>query len=730
MGKIVMPKNSALLNEIESVLKIYYDAKDWIPNEQYKSKLKEMIGDDQYSSSYTKKAQITSYFGFTVWEDIHNPQSKRRITPSGIKMYEAIVANDTNAIQEVLMSALETVKFGRDNYGCPDSNSDVEPPTLYVRAILDLGYLTYREFAYLLWKLEDLGANYTDTLAEVRELRNKGPIELGEEANKYADCKPIMILVRWGFLAEDESANASNGKHIVIAPEVLNRYMSRLRNLKIYNIDKDICEGVDPNIDFSDTDAQTMEQKFRAWLSKQVTVNGTPCTPSTVSNNCSALKKVCQLMDIVEYPDLTSIFDITDMDVFVNVKNIIKNHPDYEEVNKACNNRFLSTGLNWYEKFLNDMLQNNSETELTPEEGNSVVDYDKVPRISTGVNVLLYGVPGSGKSWTIEHEYCKKGTNVERLVFHPDYTYSDFIGQILPVVEGDGQVSYQFTAGPFTNILKDAYRNPAEEFILVIEEINRGNAPAIFGEVFQLLDRKTEKSDKNDDGMPLGTSEYGITNANIAKIVYGDPSHKVKIPSNLSIIGTMNTSDQNVFTLDTAFQRRWDMRLIENNFENVDSSLAHAEILDTGVTWEVFCTEINDIIVGNNVRMSSSEDKRLGAYFVKLMDLKKDQRMGKLADGEYDGLRKKESSGDISQADESRLAEIREAMKQNRRFPEKVIKYLWDDAFKFNREIIFETTEFRSLESVIRAFMYSEGIERFKMFKQNIVDALQNPDSE
>ena len=95
MGKIVMPKNSALLNEIESVLKIYYDAKDWIPNEQYKSKLKEMIGDDQYSSSYTKKAQITSYFGFTVWEDIHNPQSKRRITPSGIKMYEAIVANDT-----------------------------------------------------------------------------------------------------------------------------------------------------------------------------------------------------------------------------------------------------------------------------------------------------------------------------------------------------------------------------------------------------------------------------------------------------------------------------------------------------------------------------------------------------------------------------------------------------------------------------------------------------------
>lgn len=355
-------------------------------------------------------------------------------------------------------------------------------------------------------------------------------------------------------------------------------------------------------------------------------------------------------------------------------------------------------------------------------------DIEKVERLETGCNVLLYGVPGSGKSWTIEHEYCKKGTHVERLVFHPDYTYSDFIGQILPVVAENGQVSYEFTAGPFTNILREAYLNPAEEYVLVIEEINRGNAPAIFGEVFQLLDRKVEHSDQNDDGMPLGTSEYGITNANIAKIVYGDSKKKVRIPSNLSIIGTMNTSDQNVFTLDTAFQRRWEMRLIENNFENVDEKLAKAEILDTGISWEVFCTEINDIIVGNNVRMSSSEDKRLGAYFVKLMDLQKDPRMGDLT--VYDALRKKENAGTLTEEEKQRISEIREAMKRNRRFPEKVIKYLWDDAFKFNREVIFETAEYRSLESVIRAFMYAEGIQRFKMFKQNIVDALQNPESE
>ena len=339
-------------------------------------------------------------------------------------------------------------------------------------------------------------------------------------------------------------------------------------------------------------------------------------------------------------------------------------------------------------------------------------------------------MPGSGKSWTIEHEYCVPGTKVERLVFHPDYTYSDFIGQILPVVSGDGQVSYEFTAGPFTNILKDAYNNPETEYILIIEEINRGNAPAIFGEVFQLLDRKVEIDDVNDDGYPIGTSEYGITNPNVAKIVYGDPVQKVRIPSNLSIIGTMNTSDQNVFTLDTAFQRRWEMRLIENNFENVDQRFANAEIWDTGITWEVFCKQINDVIVSNNVRMSSSEDKRLGAYFVRLRDILKDENAVEFTKTEYDDLRRKESADAISDDDKKRLMEIRETMKKNRRFPEKVIKYLWDDAFKFNREVVFDTNEYRSLESVIRAFMYAEGIQRFRMFKQNIVDALQNPEDE
>lgn len=347
-------------------------------------------------------------------------------------------------------------------------------------------------------------------------------------------------------------------------------------------------------------------------------------------------------------------------------------------------------------------------------------------RVVSGRNILLYGVPGSGKSWTIEHEYCKPGSVVERLVFHPDYTYSDFIGQILPAVSDDGQVSYKFTPGPFTNILRESYNNPSKEYILIIEEINRGNAPAIFGEVFQLLDRKVEIRDIDDNGYPIGTSEYGITNMNIAEEMYGKDrkTEKVRIPSNLSIIGTMNTSDQNVFTLDTAFQRRWDMRLIENDFASVDSSLADAEILDTGITWKNFCVEINKIVVGNSTRMTSAEDKRLGAYFVHVHDLKYDDTMGDLK--EYDALRVKETSGSLTDDEKSRIAVIRDAMRQNRKFPEKVIKYLWDDAFKFNREIIFDVDKYQSLEQVIHAFMYANGTERFKVFKDNVRDAFAN----
>lgn len=314
---------------------------------------------------------------------------------------------------------------------------------------------------------------------------------------------------------------------------------------------------------------------------------------------------------------------------------------------------------------------------------------DETTRNTDGENVLLYGVPGAGKSWTIDHEYCDDDDLMERLVFHPDYMYSDFVGQILPVVRDD-KVRYEFVPGPFVKILKKAYWNPTKSYYLIIEEINRGNAPAIFGEVFQLLDRKS----KDSDGFRRGTSEYGITNVNIAREVYGNEDAKVRIPGNLSIIGTMNTSDQNVFTLDTAFQRRWIMRMIPNSFE--DHDFADTHILDTDVSWQQFCEAINDEILRRN-NITSSEDKRLGAYFVAAEDLV----LHDIPDG-VSGIKKKRIEH------------------RNARFAEKVIKYLWDDAFKFSHAETFDTRKYNSLELVIEGFMKTRGNNRFRVYHENL----------
>jgi len=369
--------------------------------------------------------------------------------------------------------------------------------------------------------------------------------------------------------------------------------------------------------------------------------------------------------------------------------------------------------------------------ELAMAEGNTS-DPDEQNRIAEGTNILLYGVPGSGKSWTIEHEYCKPESIVERLVFHPDYTNGDFVGQILPVVDEEKQVTYEFTPGPFTRILRDAYINPDKEYVLIIEEINRGNAPAIFGEIFQLLDRCVEPKTEGDVTYPAGTSEYGITHASVAEYVYDDPGRKVRIPSNLSIIATMNTSDQNVFTLDTAFQRRWKMRLIDNYFDNVRDSLADAKILDTDVTWKRFCESINSIIVGNKSRMVSAEDKRMGVYFIHEKDVAFDFTVTP-SEGyptilvEYNSLLKTERANQLGDSDRMRLFAIRNALMQNRIFPEKVIKYLWDDAFKFNPEALFDTEHFDNLEDIIKEFVFSTGNDRFKVFKREVrTDLLQD----
>ncbi|GAA7934342.1 hypothetical protein HpHA214_02730 [Helicobacter pylori] len=333
---------------------------------------------------------------------------------------------------------------------------------------------------------------------------------------------------------------------------------------------------------------------------------------------------------------------------------------------------------------LNGLINNSKHLLVFSENETSSLSDNKIDesvRIDGGKNIILYGVPGSGKSYTLQRDYCNDNSVVEKIVFHPDYSYSDFVGQIMPSVDDSGIVSYKFNPGPFTNILKKAYHNPQTKHVLVIDEINRGNAPAIFGEIFQLLDRL--KHDKN--GFKKGSSEYAINNMDIANIVHNDKNASIRIPSNLWIIATMNTSDQNVFTLDTAFQRRFSMQLIENSFENVDDDFKNMKILDTDITWQKFCTTINEKIAQNNEGLSSMEDKRFGVYFVNIDDLKS---------------------------------------KEN--FAHKVIKYLWDDVFKFDRNIIFDTTKFNTLEAIVKNFTKEKGRTQFDIFSDDVKELLFN----
>ena len=285
--------------------------------------------------------------------------------------------------------------------------------------------------------------------------------------------------------------------------------------------------------------------------------------------------------------------------------------------------------------------------ELTNNDGDGNVQPYVAPQVAD--NILLYGVPGCGKSYTIKTEYCDDDDHMERAVFHPDYTYSDFVGQILPRVD-EGHIEYRFEPGPFTRILKKAVESPDESFYLVVEEINRGNAPAIFGDIFQLLDRDES-----------GCSEYGVSNENISNYVYGDATTKIKIPGNLFVLATMNTSDQNVFTLDTAFKRRWTMRMIENNIDACE--YAGHQICAWGITWGTFARAINQKITELGENNLSNEDNRLGAYFVREADLNDAERFG-----------------------------------------EKILMYLWNDAFKFDHDKVFKA-EYRTLDELIAGFV-------------------------
>lgn len=267
--------------------------------------------------------------------------------------------------------------------------------------------------------------------------------------------------------------------------------------------------------------------------------------------------------------------------------------------------------------------------------GNSLVKDTK----AGASNIIYYGAPGTGKSYGVE-EFIRKngvpdyeaklGNNlVHRITLYPEYDYSDFVGQVMPIVNNDlngaeTTITYEFTPGDFTIALNKALLNPDKFVFLVMEEMSRANISSVFGDLFQLLDRDNS-----------GRSEYAINNTLIADYVYRGESNKpIYIPSNLMIIGTVNTCDQNVFAMDTAFKRRFNWCYIstipKNGFNNNPSiDIALDDSKDITVRWGTLVKSLNDFIVE---KMHLREDKQIGPYFIKFNDDKVEKNSPILCD--------------------------------------------------------------------------------------------------
>ena len=298
------------------------------------------------------------------------------------------------------------------------------------------------------------------------------------------------------------------------------------------------------------------------------------------------------------------------------------------------------------------LIEEISVLKFSKEHGKNVIRLDIVDNLSESVKdeitenydsgdivdnasrqVIYYGAPGTGKSHKIKEQL--EGVpkeNIFRTTFHPDSDYSTFVGAYKPtrgkrplyglfgketVRLNDGEdlsedtITYEFVPQAFLNAYMQAYRKPYENVYLIIEEINRGNCAQIFGDLFQLLDR-----DEN------GASEYTIKADTDLKVFLEEKLGKDKpgiedgelcLPSNLYIYATMNTSDQSLFPIDSAFKRRWDWEYEPIKYKNEDWVI---EVQEDTYSWVSFQKEINKRIFD----ATSSEDKMLGDYFVNPSD--------------------------------------------------------------------------------------------------------------
>lgn len=308
-------------------------------------------------------------------------------------------------------------------------------------------------------------------------------------------------------------------------------------------------------------------------------------------------------------------------------------------------------------------------------------------------NLIRFGAPGTGKSFKINQMYENVGwSSRERVTFHPDYSYANFVGSYKPYMEGKSIV-YKFVPGPFTRVLVNALRDPNGKHLLVIEEINRANTAAVFGDVFQLLDRgKNGESEyaispsqdlakflrealkqpkKNDDDW------WWLTTEPLAEKEVEGTIRNLKIPSNMYLWATMNSADQGVFPMDTAFKRRWSFEYVGIN----DGATEFTEGLPA--QWDALRIAINEKLG----ELKVNEDKCMGPFFL----AKKD------------------------------LADLETFLKV---FKSKVLMYLFEDAARQKRSSVF-ADELSTLSKIFAAVDKMRKGEDGSVFKDSLNEKLE-----
>lgn len=274
---------------------------------------------------------------------------------------------------------------------------------------------------------------------------------------------------------------------------------------------------------------------------------------------------------------------------------------------------------------------------------------------------------------------------VERVTFHPNYSYAQFVGTYKPVQddEDEKQIKYEYVPGPFMRVYRNAKKNPNNNFLLIIEEINRANVAAVFGDVFQLLDRKN------------GISEYPVAaSEDIQKYLakYGINERKLSIPDNMYIWATMNSADQGVFPMDTAFKRRWEFEYIgiDDNAEKVANYEIPIGRQGDKAKWKVKWDELRRSINDKLISLGINEDKLLGPYFLSESVL------------------------------ESALDKGIDFVKS---FESKVLMYLFEDAAKMKVRQLFKITSGKYIYSEVCKEFEEKGVEVFDLVKfPDVVD--------